>query len=107
VRSLSVAVVLALAAAPIAVQAQDGSAALRTTPDDPAASVVLTPQGIRRQTVEPSSGKPTPTNLDAAQRPLLGARPSLMELVKSLACTSMFARRPETQGTDPAASAGR
>jgi len=107
VRSLSVAVVLALAAAPIAVQAQDGSAALRTTPDDPAASVVLTPQGIRRQRAEPASGKPTTAKLDASQRPLLPARSSLMDLVTSLACTSMFARRPETQGTDPAASAGR
>ena len=105
-RSLFVVVALALAEVPIVVRAQDEPAVARTTPSDTAASVVLTTQGIQRQAAtQPSNLTVAKTNV--AQLPLLSARLNLMDVVRSLACTSMFARRPETQGTDPAASAGR
>ena len=104
-RSLFIAVTLALAAAPRAVAAQDDPAAPRRAVNDAASSFVLTPQGVRRQTEAQSTANPTKP--DVAQRPSLPTRPSLMDVVTSLACTSMFARRPDTQGTDPAASAGR
>jgi hypothetical protein len=106
-RLLFIAVVLALAAVPVALEAQDAPAAVRTTPDGAAVSVVLTPQGIRRQTAAQTSPNSTLPKLDATPHPLLPARPTLLDVVTSLACTSMFARRPDSQGTDPAASAGR
>ena len=107
-KPLSVALLVALAAGPGAVQADDDPTALPQATDRPdTSSVVLTPQGVRRQAPTPISGNPSPPKSDAGRPIWAPARSTLMDLATSIACTSMFALRPDTQGTDPAASAGR
>ena len=107
-KPLSAALLVTLAAVPIAARAHDGPTALPQTAgslDTP--SLVLTSQGVRRQAPTPVSGNPTPPPSDVGQRVWSPTRSTLLDLVGAIACTSMFALRPDTQGTDPAASAGR
>ena len=104
---LSVALLVALTAVPIAAKADDDptplpqTAATLNTP-----SLVLTPQGARRQ-APTSISDPSPPKPEAGRPAWSPARTTLMDLATSIACTSMFASRPDTLGTDPAASAGR
>jgi len=106
-KSLSVALLVALAAGLSAAQAGDEPTPLSQTTDRlNTPSLVLTPQGVRRQVPTPISD-PGPPKPEAGRPAWSPARTTLMDLATSIACTSMFASRPETLGTDPAASAGR
>jgi hypothetical protein len=103
-----VALLVALASGPLVARAKDGPTALPRAPyrlDTP--SLVLTQQGVQRQALTPISSNPSTPQSDVGQRGWSPARSTLLDLVNAAACTSMFAMRPDTQGTDPAASAGR
>jgi len=107
-KTLFVALLVALAAGPLAARAHDGPTALPRAPyrlDTP--SLVLTQQGVQRQAPTPLSAHPSTPQSDVGQRGWSPARSTLLDLVNAVACTSMFALRPDTQGTDPAAAAGR
>jgi len=107
-KPLSVALLVALAATPIAAAADDNPTALPQATDSlNTPSLVLTPQGVRRQAPTPIGGDPSPPKSDVRQRVWWPARSTLLDFATSIACTSMFALRPDTLGTDPAASAGR
>jgi hypothetical protein len=104
----SVALLVALAAGPIAARADDDLTALPQATDHlNTPSLVLTPQGVRRQAPTTISSNSSPPKSDAGRRVWSPARSTLLDLATSIACTSMFALRPDTLGTDPAASAGR
>jgi len=104
---LSVALLVAFAAGPSAARAGDDPTPLPQATDRlNTPSLVLTPQGVRRQAPTPISD-PGPPKPEAGGRAWSPARTTLMDLATSIACTSMFALRPDTLGTDPAASAGR
>jgi hypothetical protein len=107
-KPLSAALFVTLAAGLIAARAHDSPTALPQAADSlNTPSLVLTPQSVRRQAPTPISGNPSPSQSDVGLRVWSPARSTLLDLVSSIACTSMFALRPDTQGTDPAASAGR
>ena len=107
-RLLSIALVVALPTGPIAARAGDDPAVLWQVSDSVGKpSLVLTPQGVVRQELPPGSRTLKPPAPDGPERQLWSAKKTLSEVITSLACTSMFAVRPESQGTDPAASAGR
>jgi hypothetical protein len=107
-KRLSVALLVTLAAGPNAARAHDGPTALPQAADSIATpSLVLTPQGVRHQAPTPVSGTPSPPQSNVGQRVWSPARSTLLDLIGAIACTSMFALRPDTQGTDPVASAGR
>jgi len=103
-----VVLVVGLAAGPFAARADEGTTSLpRAAEPLGTASLVLTPQGVRRQSPAPVRGDRGPPRSDLQRQALWPARPTLLDLATSIACTSMFALPPDTLGTDPAASAGR
>jgi len=103
-----VALIVALAAGPIAAQAHnDPTAPTRTGYGLGASSWVLTPQGVRSQLPAVAIGQYSSPKPDAGRQASWPARATLMDLIASIACTSMFALPPDSLGTDPAASAGR
>jgi hypothetical protein len=99
--------VVAIAVAPLAVRSSDEPAlSVSPVPARPAPSLVLTAQGAQRH-VAAATRDQGPLKPDAGPVNWSSARSTLLELASSIACTSMFAARPESRGTDPAASAGR